>query len=211
MRCALFLCCREICATCGYVAVATRTPTKNSTSLHFTSLSPHSASIDLAFGIWHSRFAISENQKTATRRQNTLVPFGPKKQHPLIGFLILSYLRSSCLTLPYHILPYLITSNNISVSLSFSATSTRWYLIWGNNAPTVALLCWKYMQVWLMGTYVRATFSVGSMWEKITWDKPKKERAMQNLSTFFHCWNLLHPVEFSKTEVTGSSSFSSSF
>ncbi len=112
------------------------------TAQHFTSFSPPSASIDLRFGIWHLQF-----QKTATRRQNSLVPFGPekKRQQPLIGFLILSYLRSSCL-IPYPTSFYLILSpQTISPSAYLFQRQvpddTLSERRGQNNVPTVAVLC----------------------------------------------------------------------
>lgn len=130
MRCALFLYCFEFCATCGHVAVATTTPTNNSTALHFTSLSPHSASIDLQFQ------KVKKQRRVGKSRSSHL---GQKKQHTLIGFLILSSLLLPYLTLPhftlsYHLKLYLLL-------LIFFSDEYPMIPYLGNNAPTVALLC----------------------------------------------------------------------
>lgn len=109
------------------------------TAQHFTSFSPHSASIDLRFGIWHLQF-----QKTATRRQNRLVPFGPKKT--TTAAYRFSYLIFAPLALPYPTSFYLILSpQTISPSAylfqrqvpddTLSKRRGR------NNVPTVAVLC----------------------------------------------------------------------
>ena len=81
------------------------------TAQHFTSFSPPSASIDLRFGIWHLQF-----QKTATRRQSRLVPFGPKNDNTrlsvFLSYLIFAplalYLTLPHFTLSYHLKRYLL-------------------------------------------------------------------------------------------------------